>query len=60
MSQQAKRVCPKCESKMVIQEGGGFIERGNFNGKQYEVEGNVDRFVCQEKKCGHEFFEMSK
>lgn len=46
--------CPKCGGQKCEPVGSVFYEKGEFNGKQYDEEGNADEYVCQ--SCGAEFF----
>ncbi|GGG18423.1 hypothetical protein [Paenibacillus abyssi] len=47
------RFCPKCGKKSAEENGSGFIERGEFDGRKFEHEGNVTAFVCTTTDCGH-------
>ncbi|MBD7970328.1 hypothetical protein [Paenibacillus gallinarum] len=47
--------CPKCLSH-AENIGSGFIESGEWNGKNYEMEKSVDQYRCGNTECGKEFF----
>lgn len=46
--------CPRCSGNNVARSDGGYIEIGEWNGKQYEREFYVCGYRC--RSCDLEFF----
>jgi len=46
--------CPKCGRKNLRRSDTGWVEIGEWNGKQYDREFYVDGYRC--RSCGVEFF----
>jgi len=44
--------CPFCRSVKVEVVDSVFIEEGEFNGKEYDQEGNADVWLCGDCKRG--------
>lgn len=51
----AKR-CPFCGSSQLKEDGGGFLEVGEWDGHRYAEELNVTQYVCQGSLCGRRFW----
>lgn len=48
--------CPCCGKPSAIPSGSAFCEVGEWDGRQYEVEGQFDKFTCTE--CSAEFVKL--
>lgn len=46
--------CPYCGSQEITEGVGAFLEMGDFDGKQYESEGDADGVLCL--SCNGEFW----
>jgi hypothetical protein len=57
---QLKRVSTnmKCRKRLseAINIGEAFVESGEWDGKNYELEATVHRYLCLNTECGKEFF----
>lgn len=47
--------CPKCQSDTQT-IGSGYIESGEWDGENFELEGSVHQYSCLNPKCRKEFF----
>lgn len=56
ISENTAPLCPYCQHETTVTRG-GYIEAGEWNGKQYDTEFNVTGRECTNQACGKVFYD---